>query len=199
MPISFAAAHNVAHGEVASRLSGLARVDQIERMHIPADATARPPTQASSDNDILLTANETIYFVLGSRGGVTALFQFGFKYRMFDSNSIQAELFPLLSRLHFGYTRGYGGQTKTVPRRQLPVQPILAGTNRFTGTGFPAHRRLPALSCRSNGTAKACSTTSLRGVHKIRFGFSIVRKGQRAKTRNSCSITLPSAKLVFGS
>ena len=54
-------------------------------------------------NEPALSVNEPMYFVIGSR--TTARFQFSFKYRLFDPDSLPVEWFSPLSGLHFGYTQ----------------------------------------------------------------------------------------------
>lgn len=116
-------------GTLPTYLAGLVRIDLAEagsnRLALLVTATdpirqapASVVTATSLDiqrgvtGDILppadepaLSVNEPIYFVMGDNDGLNARFQFSFKYRFFDSDSPTVAWFPLLSRLHFGYTQ----------------------------------------------------------------------------------------------
>ncbi len=145
-------------GVLAAGLSGLVRADlaeaesnrlvlvvsaadPIERMHAPA----APATASSRANDILsapnepaLSANEPMYFVAGNSGGITARFQFSFKYRIFDSDGAPVAWLPPLSRLHFGYTQGaiwdLGAESK--PFRDTSYRPSLFLQEKTGGQGL---------------------------------------------------------------
>lgn len=96
-------------GAASNRLALLVGApDAIERMR-SADAEAPAPQPASAralvfpPNEPALSANEPMYFVIGSRS--TARFQLSFKYRLFDPGSLPVAWFAPLAGLHFGYTQ----------------------------------------------------------------------------------------------
>ena len=65
---------------------------------LPAGATEAPP--------LLFAAHDPSYFVIGHRESTTtARFQFSFKYKLFDQDSVPTAWFPPLSGMHFAYTQ----------------------------------------------------------------------------------------------
>lgn len=109
-------------GVMPTDISGLVRVKLAEsesnRLALlvtasdPIEQISAPNLQLNVASDILppadepaLSVNEPIYFVVGDNGGLNARFQLSFKYRLFDFDSRPVKWFPLLSRLHFGYTQ----------------------------------------------------------------------------------------------
>lgn len=91
-------------------VTAAAATDPLERMAAPgepaADAAAAPARfDPIPESEPALSANEPMYFVLGSRGGLDARFQLSFKYRLFDEKSAPARLFAPFGRLHLGYTQ----------------------------------------------------------------------------------------------
>lgn len=52
-----------------------------------------------------ITPHEPMYFALGTRGGSTAKFQLSMKYRLLDEDSVMAQFWRPLGKLHFGYTQ----------------------------------------------------------------------------------------------
>lgn len=61
---------------------------------------------AAAENELLVAAHEPSYFLLGHRDDVsTARFQFSFKYKLFDRDSVPTTWLPPLSGLHFAYTQ----------------------------------------------------------------------------------------------
>lgn len=82
--------------------------DPLERMAAPAGdtaATAALRLDPLPEGEPALSANEPMYFVVGTRGGLNARFQLSFKYRLFDEKSMPAHLIPALGRMHIGYTQ----------------------------------------------------------------------------------------------
>ena len=106
-------------GLVSAELAGIASnrlallvvaSDAIEQMRSIKTAAKPPVTQTGGRSNLLfpvnepaLSANEPMYFVIGSR--TTARFQLSFKYRLFDPDSRPVEWLPPLSGLNFGYTQ----------------------------------------------------------------------------------------------
>lgn len=68
-----------------------------------AEAEASPITDYPDEP--VISANEPMYFVLGSRGGVNARFQLSFKYRLVEPDGTLGQALPWLRHLHFGYTQ----------------------------------------------------------------------------------------------
>jgi outer membrane phospholipase A len=94
------------------------------------DSAITPATQPGGTDNVLfpmnepvLSANEPIYFVVGSGG--TARFQLSFKYRMFDPGSLPVAWFPLLAGLYFGYTQTsiWDVSAKSAPFRDTSYRP----------------------------------------------------------------------------
>jgi hypothetical protein len=86
--------------------------DAIEQMQSPVDSAMTPVAQPGDTGNLLfpvnepaLSVNEPMYFVIGGSGGATARFQFSFKYRLFDPDSLPVSWLPPLAGLHFGYTQ----------------------------------------------------------------------------------------------
>lgn len=52
-----------------------------------------------------LSGHEPVYFVFGRRSGSSARFQFSFRYRMFDDESIVVDWLRPLAGMHFAYTQ----------------------------------------------------------------------------------------------
>lgn len=98
-------------GVASNRLALLVGApDAMERMRSMETGVMTPAPQPEGRNQMLfpanepaLSVNEPMYFVIGSR--TTARFQFSFKYRLFDPDSLPVEWFSPLSGLHFGYTQ----------------------------------------------------------------------------------------------
>ena len=68
--------------------------------------TALAPAPSFAENQLLVAAHEPSYFLVGHRENVTtARFQFSFKYKLFDQDSVTTAWFPPLSGLHFAYTQ----------------------------------------------------------------------------------------------
>ena len=126
-PVSPEDTRRAYRGVLPAHLSGLVRVelvgaesnrlallvstpDAIEHMQSPVEGAMTPATKPGGSGGILfpvnepaLSANEPMYFVIGSRS--TARFQLSFKYRLFDPDSLPVEWFAPLAGLHFGYTQ----------------------------------------------------------------------------------------------
>lgn len=131
----------------------VAAADPIERMHAPAAAANRANDILSVPNEPALSANEPMYFVAGNSGGVTARFQFSFKYRIFDSDGTPVAWLPLLSRLHFGYTQGaiwdLGADSK--PFRDTSYRPSLFLQENTGGQGLMPNLLRAGYEHESNG------------------------------------------------
>ncbi len=74
-----------------------------------------------------LSANEPMYFVVGTRGGTTTRFQLSFKYRLFDRGSGWGADAPWLSGLYFGYTQNsiWNLSAQSRPFRDTSYRPSL--------------------------------------------------------------------------
>jgi outer membrane phospholipase A len=77
--------------------------DEIE----PADANTAMVVLAQPGDEPPLSANEPLYFVVGSSSerNFDARFQLSFKYRPFDPDARVAQYLPPLSNLYFAYTQ----------------------------------------------------------------------------------------------
>jgi len=85
-------------------------VMQAQRPGAPARAAASPAqlTRATQPDTVpvpAITPHEPMYFVVGTRGGATAKFQLSMKYRLLDQESLPAQFWQPLGKLHFGYTQ----------------------------------------------------------------------------------------------
>ena len=72
-----------------------------------ADGSVEPPQRLEPmpENEPALSVYEPNYIVAGLRNGQSARFQFGVKYRVFDSESTPVQWMRSLGKLHFGYTQ----------------------------------------------------------------------------------------------
>lgn len=102
-------------------IAGLVRVELADRdsnrlallAAAPAPGTPAPAAETQPEdvaaNDYpdepVISANEPMYLVLGSRGGVNARFQLSFKYRLVEPDGAIGQALPWLRNLHFGYTQ----------------------------------------------------------------------------------------------
>jgi outer membrane phospholipase A len=126
-PVSPEDTRRTSRGVLPAHLAGLVRVelvgvesnrlallvnapDAIEQMQSPVDQAVTSTAKRGDSGGLLfpanepaLSANEPMYFVIGSH--TTARFQLSFKYRLFDPDSLPVEWFPPLAGLHFGYTQ----------------------------------------------------------------------------------------------
>ena len=59
----------------------------------------------AGEHEPLLSENEPMYFIIGSRGGWSARFQISLKYRLFDAAAGLGQERPWLSGLYLGYTQ----------------------------------------------------------------------------------------------
>lgn len=102
----------------------------------PLLAHAVPPTDEDGIADLArrgteglpaLSSHEPVYFILGRRDDTTARFQFSFRYRMFDDESLVVDWFRPLAGLHFAYTQtslwDLSGESK--PFRDSSYRPAL--------------------------------------------------------------------------
>lgn len=72
----------------------------------PKDSALGESLFREDREELALTTNEPVYFVVGRNDGDTkARFQFGFKYRIFDADGIVVENVPWLEKFHFAYTQ----------------------------------------------------------------------------------------------
>lgn len=98
-------------GTASNRLALLVGTpDAIEQMQSAEANVATTDSQSGGRGKLLfplnepaLSANEPMYFVIGSQS--TARFQLSFKYRLFDPDSLPVAWFAPLAGLHFGYTQ----------------------------------------------------------------------------------------------
>jgi phospholipase A1 len=86
--------------QLADRASNLLVV-MVTRRDAVQTLTGRPPDEREPP----LSEEEPMYFVMGTRGGVTARFQLSFKYRLFDTFAGYGHDKPWLSGIYFGYTQ----------------------------------------------------------------------------------------------
>lgn len=85
----------------------IAATDAANNEVVPEDTKAAKVILAKPGEDPPLSANEPLYFVVGSSSerDFDARFQLSFKYRPFDPGARVAQYFPPLSNLYFGYTQ----------------------------------------------------------------------------------------------
>ena len=82
----------------------------------------------SQVTQIPLTSHDPSYFVVGHRDGITsARFQFSFKYKLFDRDSVPTTWFPPLAGMHFAYTQTtiWDLTAKSKPFRDTSYRPAL--------------------------------------------------------------------------
>ena len=199
-PITAAASRRTYRGVMPVHLSGLVRVDlaglesnrlalvvtaadPIERMRSPVDTDATPVTRSSgagstsfATDEPALSANEPMYFVAGGSGGVTARFQLSFKYRLFDPASHPVQWFPLLSRLHFGYTQTstWDLGANSAPFRDISFRPSLFWQGAIPGEGLMPDLLRGGYEHESNGKdgVNSRSINTLFAQPVWRTGFS---------------------------
>jgi phospholipase A1 len=74
-----------------------------------------------------LSSHEPVYFIVGRRDETSARFQFSFRYRMFDDESVIVRWFRPLAGMHFAYTQtslwDLSGESK--PFRDTSYKPSL--------------------------------------------------------------------------
>jgi hypothetical protein len=86
--------------QLAERGSNLLVV-MVARRDAVQTLTGRPPDEREPP----LSEEEPMYFIAGTRGGITARFQLSFKYRLFDTFAGYGHDKPWLSGIYFGYTQ----------------------------------------------------------------------------------------------
>lgn len=120
----------------APEASGTESAAAPDAMPMPA-AEARLHLDPLPEDEPALSANEPVYFVAGSRGGLNARFQLSFKYRLFDAQGAPARLFPALGRLHFGYTQTslWDLAAESKPFRDTSYRPSLFWQGRIAESG----------------------------------------------------------------
>ncbi len=199
-PVSAEDTRRTYRGVLPAHLSGLVRAhlagaesnrlalvvtaaDPIERMRAPMDRDTTPVTRSSGAGNILfatdepaLSANEPMYFVAGGSGGVTARFQLSFKYRLFDPASHPVQWFPLLSRLHFGYTQSstWDLGANSAPFRDIIFRPSLFWQGPIPGEGLMPDLLRAGYEHESNGKdgVNSRSINTLFAQPVWRTGFS---------------------------
>lgn len=102
---------------------------------LPAAAQDKPAPEAAEENVTLtqakgeiaplLTENEPVYFVMGTRGGTNARFQLSLKYRLFDRSLGWGRDQPWLSGIYLGYTQTtiWNLQGESKPFRDTSFRP----------------------------------------------------------------------------
>ncbi len=166
-------------GNVRIELSELAsnRLLMLARDHAPnntssqtlasADATATKIDVETSeqshktqviekfDEDPTITANEPLYFVVGSSDerSFDARFQLSFKYRPFDPGARVATFIPYASNLYFAYTQtsiwDLGGESS--PFKDTSYRPSVYYNWAESGSGFNPNSWKFGLEHESNG------------------------------------------------
>ncbi len=91
------------------------------------DALQKMTERPADGSEPALSANEPVYFVVGTRGGTTARFQISFKYRPFDPIEGTGHDLPWLSQLFFGYTQNsiWDLSSESKPFRDTNYRPSL--------------------------------------------------------------------------
>jgi len=91
------------------------------------DALQKMTERPADGSEPALSANEPVYFVVGSRGDTTARFQLSFKYRPFDPAEGYGQDYPWLSQLFFGYTQNsiWDLSAESKPFRDTSYRPSL--------------------------------------------------------------------------
>jgi phospholipase A1 len=95
-------------GHQSSKLVLVARanIDPVSRLVTPPSGQA-PAAEHEEERpkEAILSTNEPMYFLVGSRQGTSARYQLSFKYRFFDDDSGWGKANPWLTGLYFGYTQ----------------------------------------------------------------------------------------------
>lgn len=148
-------------GPVSNRLALLiAAPDAVEAMSASAESEKMPIARPGSLDRLLfplnepaLSANEPMYFVLGGRDRATARFQFSFKYRLFDPDSLPVAWFPPLSGLHFGYTQTslWDLSTASAPFHDTSYRPSFFWQGASLGKGLMPNLLRGGFEHESNG------------------------------------------------
>lgn len=165
-------------GAASNRLALLVGApNAIERMRSAETAAPQPASGRAlvfPPNEPALSANEPMYFVVGSRS--TARFQFSFKYRLFDPDSLPVAWFAPLAGLHFGYTQTslWDLGADSAPFRDTSYRPSL-----FWQGAMPGQRLMPELlrggyEHESNGkdgaSSRSINTLFVQPVWSTEFG-----------------------------
>lgn len=115
---------------------------------------------AGADNhDAVLSPNEPVYLLLGTRGGENAQFQLSLKYRIFDPDSTPAEWLPALANVYMAYTQTslWDLSANSKPFRDTSYRPGFFWQTEPGGQGFiPSTLRL-GYEHESNGKDGASS------------------------------------------
>ena len=186
-------------GVLPAHLSGLVRVelasaesnrlalvvstpDAIEQMQSPVDTAMTPVTLPGGTSNLLfpvnepaLSVNEPMYFVIGGSGGVTARFQFSFKYRLFDPDSLPVTWFPPLAKLHFGYTQTsiWDLGANSAPFRDTSYRPSFFWQGAALGEGLMPDLLRAGYEHESNGkdgeNSRSINTLFAQPVWRIGF------------------------------
>lgn len=195
-PMTAAATRRTYRGVLPVDLSGLVRAelagaasnrlallvgapDAIELMRsAEAETAAAQPASGRAllfpPNEPALSANEPMYFVVGSRS--TARFQFSFKYRLFDSGSLPVEWFAPLAGLHFGYTQTslWDLGADSAPFRDTSYRPSLFWQDAMPGQGLMPDLLRGGYEHESNGkdgaNSRSINTLFVQPVWSTEFG-----------------------------
>lgn len=184
-------------GVLPAHLSGLVRVelvgvesnrlallvstpDAIEQMQSPVEGAMTPATKPGGSggtlfpvNEPALSANEPMYFVIGSRS--TARFQLSFKYRLFDPDSLPVEWFAPLAGLHFGYTQTslWDLGADSAPFRDTSYRPSLFWQSATSGKGLMPDLLRTGYEHESNGkdgaNSRSINTLFVQPVWRTEF------------------------------
>lgn len=125
------------------------------------------PVAQAEESPLLFAAHEPSYFLVGHREGVTtARFQFSFKYKLFDQDSVTTQWLPPLSGMHFAYT-------------QTAIWDLSANSKPFRDTSYR-----PAMIWDWQGEEKAGDTA----VWSTQAGFEHESNGKQAPDSRSINI-----------
>ena len=120
-------------------------------------AISRATAPLAEEQSVLINAHEPSFFLLGHRNSTTtARFQFSFKYKLFDQDSVPATWFPPLSGMHFAYTQTaiWDLSSNSKPFRDTSYRPALIwdwkGQDKIGGT-VPAWSAQAGFEHESNG------------------------------------------------
>jgi len=196
-PVSAEDTRRAYRGALPAHLSGLVRVelagvesnrlallvntpDAIEQMQSPVEDAMTPATKPGGSGGILLpvnepalSANEPMYFVIGSRS--TARFQLSFKYRLFDPDSLPVEWFAPLAGLHFGYTQTslWDLGADSAPFRDTSYRPSLFWQGAIAGKGLMPDLLRAGYEHESNGKdgadSRSINTLFAQSVWRTEF------------------------------
>lgn len=141
-----------------TRLNFTGRHLRLSTLFVAAAAGA---VFAAEDEMLLLSSYEPTYFVVGRHHATTARFQFSFKYKLFDADTVPTKYFPPLSGLHFAYTQAavWDLSSESKPLRDSSYRPsfLYQWTGETHEYEQPAWRLQTGAEHESNGKEDARS------------------------------------------